>query len=155
MVRSETDGGSEQDRTLQTDSPGPVTPGPTLLTADLLRSTKPVLETRREPVPEFGKNVVVVISEMTAAERDAWEASIFKPGKRGGGQIRRTNFRSTLLVRCLVDDAGNRILSDNQAGLLAKHGSKVISRLWDIAAELNGIGEDDEEELLGDSKSGD
>jgi len=122
-----------------------------LLTADLLRSIKPVLETRRVPVPEFGEGVEVVVSEMTAAQRDAWESSIFKPGKRGGGQMRRTNFRATLLVRCLVDDQGNRLLGDSEAPVLGRLGAQVISRLWDIAAELNGIGEDDEEELYSKS----
>lgn len=123
--------------------------GPTLLTADLLRSIRPVLETRRVQVAEFGEGVEVVVSEMTAAERDAWESSIFKPGKRGG-QMRRTNFRATLLVRCLVDDQGNRLLKDSEASVLGRLGAQVISRLWDIAAELNGISGDDEEELLGD-----
>ena len=151
MIRPEANDASEQGGTPPQDPALRAAPGATLLTADLLRSIKPVLETRRVQVAEFGEGVEVVVSEMTAAERDAWEASIFKPGKRGAGQMRRTNFRATLLVRCLVDDQGNRLLGDSEASVLGRLGAQVISRLWDIAAELNGIGEDDEEELYSKS----
>ena len=124
-------------------------PQPRIVTADLLRTLKLVLETRRVPVPEFGEGSEVVVSEMTAAERDSWETSIFQVGgKKGGGQVRRSNFRATLLVRCLVDDTGQRLLRDNEAAVLGRLGAQVISRLWDVAAAVNGITDDDEERAL-------
>ena len=98
---------------------------------------------KREPVevPEWGGRVFV--RTMTGAERDAWEAQVFK----GDGEVDRKNFRARLLVRTIVGETGDRIFADNQADALGRKSFAVLDRLFRVAQRLNGIGADAEDEL--------
>lgn len=86
------------------------------------------------------------IRTMTGAERDAWEASIVDTsGKRPKAQLE--NVRAKLVVRCAVDEDGNRIFRDKDAEALGGKSSRIVGELYDTAARLNGITEDEVEEL--------
>jgi len=88
-------------------------------------------------VPEWGGDVRV--STMTAADRDAFEASIYETDSAGKVNINRKNFRANLLSRAITDDKGLRLFTEKEIDLLGKKSAKAIQRLFDAAQDLNGI----------------
>lgn len=92
-------------------------------------------------VPEWGETVT--LRNMSGTERDSWELVAFKDGK-----VAPEAFRAKMLVRCIVDDTGARVFTDDDAAALSGKSALVLSRLYDVAAKLNGIGPGDTEELV-------
>lgn len=97
-------------------------------------------------VPEWGGEVIV--RGMTGTERDAFEALV-----RPKGVLDLRNYRARLLVRVLVNENGTRMFADVQAGDLGKQPAGVIDRLYDVAARLSGMADDDTEALEGNSEA--
>jgi hypothetical protein len=97
-------------------------------------------------VPEWGGDVI--IRGMTGTERDGFEAMV-----RPKGVMDLRNYRARLLVRVLVNVNGTRLFADVQAADLGKQPAKVIDRLYDVAARLSGMADDDTEELEGNSEA--
>jgi len=98
----------------------------------------------RAEVPEWG--ITVFITTMSGTERDAFEAEIVTlRGKKTDLNLK--NIRAKLLVRTIVDESGQRIFSDADAGELGKKSASVLSRLYEIAQKINGLREEDVEEL--------
>ena len=97
------------------------------------------------PTPEW-KVTTVWIRTMSAAERDAFEASnIVRRGKQ-----RDTNFaniRARFVALCACDERGERIFSDADAGMLGNKSAAVLDRLFDAAQKANGVTEDDVKEM--------
>lgn len=91
-------------------------------------------------VREWGGSVYIRV--MTVGELDAYQKEWI--GKKETGV---DNFRAKFLARCLCDDQGQRLFSDEQIEQLAKKSAKVVSRLFDKAAAHNAITEKDVEEL--------
>ena len=95
-------------------------------------------------VPEWGMSVYV--ATMTGTERDAFESStVTVRGKKK--DINLNNFRARFLVKVLVDETGERIFSDADATDLGKKNSTILTRLFEVAQKLNGLGDEDVEEL--------
>ena len=91
-------------------------------------------------VKEWGGSVFIRV--MTVGELDAYQKEWV--GKRDTGV---GNFRAKFLARCLCDQAGQRLFSDEQIEQLAAKSAKVVGRLFDKAAAHNAITEKDVEEL--------
>jgi len=91
-------------------------------------------------IPEGGGSVFV--RTMTGTERDAWEQSIVS-----GGKTDLTNIRARMCVRVLVDTEGNRIFDDTDAKQLGRKSSCALDRIFAAAQRLNGLSNDDVEEL--------
>lgn len=106
-------------------------------------------------VPEWGGKVLV--RGLTGIERDAYEAGIqqIRPKPDGSREIHfnRDNARAKLLVKCIVDEEGNRLFKDTDAPALGKKNGAVIDRLYDVAAELSGMGDTAEKEIEGNSEA--
>lgn len=104
-------------------------------------------------VPEWG--VKVRVRGMSGTDRDSFEAKMVAVRKGGTGQeveLRLNDFRSKVLVKCLVDpENGRRIFDDKEAAQLGGKSGAVIDRLFDIAKRLSGMDEDAEEEARGNS----
>lgn len=115
-----------------------------MLTADaILTVNDTVIET--VPVPEWGGEVRV--RGLTAAERDKYDREIIKVDKRGNTSLGRLdNLRALLVVRCLVDEQGERLFADRSARELGEKSSLVVGRLYDVAARLSGMRVEEEEE---------
>lgn len=97
---------------------------------------------KREPVKFFGQDVFV--REMTAAERDAYEAHQYEASKKGSAL---DNFRSRLLAKVLVDDAGNRIFGDDEVASVGSLPAGEVRRAFEVAAKLNALTPEDQVEL--------
>ena len=92
-------------------------------------------------VPEWGG--WVYIRSLSARERDLFEGSI---GAVAGKQ-NLANLRARLVVLCLCDEDGNRILEDDQSEFLGAKNAQVINRLFEKARRLSGMTDKDVKEL--------
>lgn len=100
-------------------------------------------------VKEWGGDVVV--SGMSGAERDDFDAEVSALVKQDRAAFFR-NARARLLVRCLVDEQGNRLFTIDDVAALGKRNSAVLERLAMIAQRLNYMTDESMEELKGKSK---
>jgi hypothetical protein len=95
------------------------------------RDRKPVLL----EVPEWGGDVYVRV--MSAAD----QAELSEGVKPAELPIR-------VILHCLVDEAGERILTDEDAEALAKEDFPVILRVFAFVAKLNGLSTKELEEAM-------
>ena len=95
-------------------------------------------------VPEW--DVDVVVQELTAAERDAFEAScLTRKGKKM--EPNTANLRAKLIVQTLRKEDGTRIFGDGDVDEVGKLSAAAVNRLFEVASRLSGLTEEDVEEL--------
>lgn len=113
--------------------------------------------TREEILAAAGKTTIetihvealggaVQIRAMTGRERDAWESSLVK----GRGKKQRTdtsNARASLAVRVLCNEKGERLFTNEEAELLGTLPAAVLAPIYEAAQRLNGVSDDDVDEL--------
>jgi len=114
-----------------------------LITREQLLSATTIPQERID-VPELGG--VVNVRGMTGRERDAWEASLMT-GRGRRREVNTDNLRAKLVVKCLVDEQGQRVFRDEDADLVGNIRVDVISRIFNVAQRLSGITDEDVEEL--------
>lgn len=115
------------------------------------------IKTETVPVPEWGGDVIV--RGLTGDELDAYQAGIrqLRPRLDGRGMevvLVPDNARAKLLVKCLLDDDGQRLFADNDAPALGRKNGAVVDRLYDVAAALSGISDEAQEDIEGNSEAG-
>jgi hypothetical protein len=98
-------------------------------------------------VPEWGGDVYIRV--MTVGERDAYENEWQR--KRDTGV---DDFRTKFLVRCLVDEKGNRLFDNNDVMRLSQKSARVMNRVWLAAMEHNNLSDQSIEELAKNSDPG-
>lgn len=108
-------------------------------------------------VPEWG--VKVRVRGMSGTDRDSFEAKMVAVRKGGAAgqevELRLADFRSKVLVKCLVDpETQERVFDDKDAQQLGRKSGAVINRLFDVAKRLSGMDEDAEEDARGNSGTG-
>ena len=91
-------------------------------------------------VPEWGGDVFIRV--MSVGERDAYENEWQRKKDTGVD-----DFRTKFLVRCLVDEKGNRLFDNGDVARLAQKSAKVMNRIWLAATEHNNLSEESIEEL--------
>ena len=102
-------------------------------------------------------NLDVWIRSLTSAERDDYEQSLIESSGRGRNmQVtpNLTNAKAKLVARAMVDEDGKRIFTDAEAGKLGRKSARAISDLYAIAQRLSGLSDEDVEELVKNSESG-
>jgi hypothetical protein len=104
-------------------------------------------------VPEWDARVLV--RELTAAERDEFEASVVKRrGKGGDFDVVMRGLRAKLVILTVIDAKGNRIFNDADQDALSQVGAHAIDRIFSVAQRLSGLTKEDLDELAGKSGSG-
>lgn len=98
-------------------------------------------------VPEWGGDVYIRV--MTVGERDAYENEWQRKRETGVD-----DFRTKFLVRCLVDEKGNRLFDNGDVTRLAQKSARVMNRVWMAAMEHNNLSETTIEELAKNSDPG-
>lgn len=102
------------------------------------------LEYEELDVPEWGGTVRV--RSLSGAERDAYEASMrLQRGKEFIANM--ANIRAKLVAKCVVDENGERIFTDNDAPALGEKSASALDRIFEVAARLSRISDEDVEEL--------
>jgi hypothetical protein len=114
------------------------------------------VQTEKVFVKEWGDDVIV--RGLTGDELDAYQGSIrqFRPSFDGKGMeqvLIQEGMRAKLLVKCLIDEAGERLFTDQDAPALGAKNGSVIDRLYDVAARLSGLSEEEKAELEGNSEA--
>jgi hypothetical protein len=104
------------------------------------------IQTQRVEVPEWGGDVMV--RGLTGQQRDAWEAGLsVRRGKQLVPDMR--NFRARLVVMCVVDETGAEVFGLGDVDALSGKSGAALDRIYDVAARLSGISENDVEDLTG------
>lgn len=98
-------------------------------------------------VPEWGGDVYIRV--MTVGERDAYENEWQRKKDTGVD-----DFRTKFLVRCLVDEKGNRLFDNGDVERLAQKSARVVNRVWLAAMEHNNLSDTTIEELAKNSEPG-
>lgn len=110
------------------------------------------IESEEVEVPEWGGKVRVRM--MTGAERDAFESSIVK---RNGKNIETNmeNFRAKLCAMTMVN-VNDRLLFPNPEDVrkLARKSAKALDRVFSVAQRLNGMSNEDVDDLTKNSSAG-
>ena len=103
-------------------------------------------------IPEWQGDMY--IRSLTAAERDAWEASIVSIDDQGNRQSNMANLRARLVVRtaCLVD--GSPLFMESDGEILGSKSASAVDRVYAVAARLSGISGQDARELEKNSGAG-
>ena len=106
-------------------------------------------------VPEWGGTVR--IATMSGEDRDRWELSMMQAddsSERGFKLNFDAYSRVRLVAMCLVDDNFNRIfVTKEQIEKLSQKSGKVMDLLYDVAQRVNGITDEDIDDLEKNSES--
>ncbi len=92
-------------------------------------------------VPEWGGEVRV--RTLTGNERDAYIGDLFINGK-----VSRVEQTAKFLARCIVDEAGKAIFSEDDVTALGAKSTTALQRVQVVADRLNAIGEAAVEEAV-------
>jgi len=95
-------------------------------------------------VPEWGGSVIVQV--MTGVDRDYFERSIVD-SKTKTPELNFTNLRAKLVARCVVDSEGRRLFTEVDVPALGKKSGLALQRVFAAAQKINGLTDDDVEEL--------
>lgn len=104
------------------------------------------LHRERVEVPEWGGEVYVrglMGHELIPFEKVITDFRDKKPG------ITSSDVKTSLLVLCLCNEAGEPLFTQDDAPALSRKHGGAITRLWNVALRLNGLGDETEQELLG------
>jgi hypothetical protein len=94
-----------------------------------------------------GYNGSVLVRGMTGRERDEFEVSTVD---RRNGERNLVNARARVVIRCVVDDDGKRLFDDADIDVLGGKSAAALDRLYEVAAKLSGMRDEDEKEMAGD-----
>lgn len=100
-------------------------------------------------VPEWG--LTVRVSAMTGAQRDAFEASILRDRDDPEKGVDSIGFRSKMVAVTVIDEQGERLFRDSDLAALSKKSARVLDRLYEVAACLAGLRQEDADRLAGNS----
>ena len=102
------------------------------------------LKTESVKVPEWGG--IVLVRELTGAERDTWEASVVKTN---GVKVTidSHNMRAKLAALSMIDGDGKRLFTEKDVTKLGNKSAAALDRVTDVAKRLSRIGEDELENL--------
>lgn len=95
-------------------------------------------------VPEWHGSVLV--RSMSGEERDRWEASLID----ADGERNMANVRARLVALTAIDEAGNRLFSDDDADALGKKSAAALDRLFGAAMKLNALNRQEVAALAGE-----
>lgn len=105
------------------------------------------------PIKEWGGDVR--LQELSASDRDMWENESFVLNAEGtGAKFNPKHARARLVVRCIVDDKGKRMFTDDEVAAIGSLSASTVQRLFNAARKLNAISNDDLKELEGNSGAG-
>lgn len=129
------------------------------LTRETVDLTPRALPKTKVPVPEWApqdmpaEQAYVWVRTLDGEERDKWEESLTEnKGKRV--KVKLDNIRAKLAVATCVDDDGRQVFTEEDIVKLSKLSCLPLARVFNVASELNGLSQEDVDELVGESKGG-
>ncbi|KAA3645554.1 MAG: hypothetical protein DWQ07_12785 [Chloroflexi bacterium] len=110
------------------------------------------LQTEEVEVPEW--DLILTIKGLSGAERDRYEQSLVKDGKRGAVKMNMQNMRARLVALTVVDGQNKRVFHDREIIDLGQKSAVALQRVVEVAQRLSGIGDNDLEELAENFEEG-
>lgn len=104
-------------------------------------------------IPEWG-GAWVRVRSMNASERDRFEAGTVQ---RNGRNVTANleNIRARLCILCLVSpESGERLFEEEDTFPLGGKSAAALDRIFTVAQRLNGLRDEDVDELAKNSKAG-
>jgi hypothetical protein len=95
----------------------------------------------------------VWIAAMSGTDRDAFEAENLGLAALDENTGHLSNIRARLLVKCLVDESGERLFVDQDAVELGKVWCAPLDKAFAVAKRINSLSQADMEELEKNSAS--
>ncbi len=124
-------------------TPRPLGAGRVLLSRDDILKAVDV-QTEEVNVPEWGGSVLV--RGLTGRERDKYEAS--QMTMRGNKMFPALdNIRAKLVAWCICDEDGNALFTQHDIDLLGGKSAAALDRVFEVAARLSGMSEEDVADL--------
>jgi len=115
----------------------------TLLTKQELIDA-PDIVTEEVYVPQWGGSVLV--RTMTELQRGKILAALYE--QRANGQVLRLQELQLRFCGCsIVDESGKRMFSDQELAILGKKSAAAIQVIFEVVARLNGLSNEQVEEL--------
>lgn len=108
------------------------------------------LKREKVSIPEWGGDVLV--SEMTAEARDAWEQESIIIGNQK--KTSKNIYRARFIIRVVVDEEGNLLFNDSDIEKLGKLSANALDRICSAGQRLNGMTKENLEEATGNSDAG-
>ena len=108
------------------------------------------LPIRDVPVPEWGPDSGVRVRTLPVVELEEFQNSI--QNSRKGKVNKRIDLKGTtarLLVITVVDEKGQSVFNEADVAALNQKSAAAVQRIANAAMELNGLKEQDMEELAG------
>ena len=102
-------------------------------------------------IPEWG-GAFVRVRSMSASERDRFEAgTVQRNGKNVTTNLE--NIRARLCIQCVVDESGERMFQEEDTFPLGGKSAAALDRIFAVAQRLNGLREEDVNELAANFQS--
>lgn len=121
-----------------------------ILTKDEILSAQDI-KTEEVEVIEWGGSVLV--RGLTALERDRFEASVISQHGKSV-KVKMEGARAKLASLTIVDEDGKRIFSQADLAKLSGKSAGALNRVYNVAARLSGITDEDLEEITQDFEGG-
>lgn len=95
-------------------------------------------------IPALGG--AVKVRGLSGVDLDSYHQAI-TVGKGNKRDVNMKNLRTKLVVRCVVDGNGRRLLTDDDADALSQIRGDVIGKLFTVAQKLSGLSDEEIDEL--------
>lgn len=102
-------------------------------------------------VPEWGGSVRV--RGLTGAQRDHYESTLIQQ-KGDKRELNLRNARAKLVAMACVDQKGGKLFTSSDVEALGQLSASALNRIWEAARRLSGLGDEDVEQLVGNSDAG-
>jgi hypothetical protein len=107
----------------------------------------------RLDIPELEGSVLV--KEMTASERDDFEASLVERSADGKNQqVTTKEIRAKLIQRTAVNEKHEPMFSLAEVVKLGQMSAKAMDRIYKLSSSMSGITDEDVDEIVKNSASG-
>lgn len=107
-----------------------------MLTREDILAARGKIKRETVTVPELGG--AVIIQGMRGVDRDEFETSLFV-GEGKDRKVDAKNLRARLCVKCIVNEQGERLFSDEDAAALGEIDASALDKMFDIAQKLCGM----------------
>jgi hypothetical protein len=98
------------------------------------------------------KGAKVWVRSMTGQERDWFEeCTLVKKGKKREASLKDVRARLVAATVCSGNGNPEPLFTPNDVAKLTKKSAKALDRIYEVAARLSGISDEDVEELVGNS----
>ncbi len=101
-------------------------------------------------VPEWGG--AVRVKTLTGAERDQYEADSVK--MEGNRRKMVGNLRARLVALCVINEDGTPMFTRADVMKLGQKSAPALDRVFEVAARLNAMSDEDMDDLAGNSEGG-